>query len=175
MLSKLNTQVQKYQEKVDELESVVAELDAELDSIHAKTDPERSVEGEGGTRWKDYYKVLKRREKLIPELGEMQRILDGKLARRQKFMDEKREIFEARLKAVEGVISEGSTASSAELGGMSGEELSGRVEELEKRLVEVRAMRDLRVMVENIYGGFEELKMVCPEMVFELEKVGLRV
>lgn len=167
MLKGMNEQVLKHQEILDVLKKEFAEIDAELEWLANVEHPDYGKTGFPNVTIS--LRLIKRKARLVSEVEERQRILDGKIERRAEWLAGKRLVASERAKKVRERLLSLSDSEKAEIGftgsgledwvedGLGDlKELSASAERKYKALV---AVKELAVMFEDVFDGEEELEV----------------
>lgn len=179
MLKGMNEQVLKHQEILEVLRKELAEIDAELEWLADTEHPDY-----GKTGFPNVVASLrlgKRKARLVEAVEERQRILDGKIERRSGWLAEKRLVASERAKKVRSRVGELDELERGEIGlGESGiwsygdgedgvvEHLKGLADEAERKYKALVVMKELAVMVADVFDGFDELGEADLELVEEI-------
>lgn len=202
MLDRLNTQVAKTQGNIDDIEKSIESLNEEIAELNAEEFDDTPIEAhteEDMRREQDRaHRVRVRREsntnavvelvssraRLYKKLDEQQEILEGKLSRRNMFLQTKNSIFMGRLMKVKGSLMVMSEENRKAIGavpqelsegsafGAYGTDLSEvymNLQTLETNArMQAEALKnisDLVKMVNTVYVGVDNLQEADPELL----------
>lgn len=176
MLKSLNEQVRKHREILEGLKGELAEIDAELVWLSDTEHPDY-----GKTGFPNVVASLrlgKRKARLVEAVKERQRILDGKVERRSGWLDGKRVVASERAEKVRSRVGELVGSERAEIGlGEAGiwsygdgessvtERLRELADEAERKYKALVVMKELAIMVSDVFDGFDELGEADLELV----------
>ena len=179
MLKGMNEQVRKHREILEGLVEERVEIDRELEWLADTEHPDY-----GKTGFPNVVASLrlgKRKARLVEAVEERQRILDGKIERREKWLAEKRLVASERAKKVRSRVGELVGSERAEIGlGEAGiwsygdgessvaERLRELAREAERKYKALVVMKELAVMVADVFEGFDELQEADLELVEEI-------
>lgn len=166
MLKDMNEQVQKQQVLRDELVVEIEEIDKECAWLMDDKHPKKGATGFPNLIME--IRLQKRKSRLVKSLEERQRVLDGKVRRRDEWLSEKREVARRRIQKVRD---RDMSVDDLTVIGMGVKGLDEAIKSTDDWLKFLVAKKELVVMVDEIFGGIDELRIAEPKLWEEVLEV----